>query len=337
MINPLESWAGQNPLLEIETSFSAYLSARTRSFKDHVVGGRLDYAFDADFHMRQKINNLSGWSKIYKSLVGNDIPNRFKKVFQSTSAAGSLLFPNAYEAAKICAERLQISVPNVYVRNAADKLDIYSISAPDVEDCIVITSGFYEACTKEEMIFLIGRECGHIQNNHCIYNLSASYFGYRNEDGFSSGDENVQNSEGVLKQLNTTLLAWSRLADVTSDRAGIICLDNPHNFPEIMNSLYEKGIITIGNRLDNFLDLERIKQSYESIHITPARNIKLDDNYNFIDRRILAGLEFLNCEAFYNWRSDFNKNDIHTMNKQALEVRCEIIIDSAKEGTKNVR
>ncbi len=332
MINPLESLSGQNPLLEIETSFSAYLSARTRSFKDHVVGGRLDYAFDADFHMRQKINNLTGWSKIYKSLVGNDIPNKFKKVFQSTSVAGSLLFPNAYEAAKICAERLQISVPNVYVRNAAGKLDIYSISAPDVEDCIVITSGLYEVCTKEEMIFLIGRECGHIQNNHCIYNLSASYFGYRNEDGFSLAADNSQTSEGTLKQLDATLLAWSRLADVTSDRAGIICLDNPHNFPEIMDSIYQKGIISVRNRLDSFLDLDNIRHVYESLHITPARNIKLDENYTAIDRRIFAGLEFLNCEAFYNWRTDLNKNDIHTMNKQALEVRCEIIIGSAKEG-----
>ena len=44
-----------NPLMDINTSFCDYLVARTRSYQEHVVGGTLDYAFDADFAMRQKI------------------------------------------------------------------------------------------------------------------------------------------------------------------------------------------------------------------------------------------------------------------------------------------
>ena len=40
----------------------------------------------------------------------------------------------------------------------------------------------------------------------------------------------------------------------------------------------------------------------------------------------------MNCEILYNWRSDLSKEDIHTVNKQALEIRCEIILGAAKEG-----
>ena len=45
-------------------------------------------------------------------------------------------------------------------------------------------------------------------------------------------------------------------------------------------------------------------------------------------------MEFLNCEILYNWRSDIEKIDVHTVGKQALEVRCEIILgaDSSKGG-----
>ena len=71
---------------------------------------------------------------------------------------------------------------------------------------------------------------------------------------------------------------------------------------------------------------------YEVLHITPARNIVLPPDCSSIEKRILAGLEFLSCETLYNWRSDLNKEDVHTVNKQALEVRCEIILDAAKEG-----
>ena len=71
---------------------------------------------------------------------------------------------------------------------------------------------------------------------------------------------------------------------------------------------------------------------FDVLHITPARNIVIPPQCTAIDKRILAGLEFLSCEILYNWRTDLSKADIHTVNKQALEVRCEIILDAAKEG-----
>ena len=82
-----------NPLLDIDTSFNSYLKARTRSFKDHIIGGALDYAFDADFSMRQKIHGITGWSKLYRTIVSHDIPSKIKRLFQTASIAGSLKFP----------------------------------------------------------------------------------------------------------------------------------------------------------------------------------------------------------------------------------------------------
>lgn len=89
-----------NPLMDINTSFCDYLVARTRSYQEHVVGGTLDYAFDADFAMRQKIGGFSGWSRLYKAIISSDIPNRFKRYFQSSDSAGSMQHAKAYEAAK---------------------------------------------------------------------------------------------------------------------------------------------------------------------------------------------------------------------------------------------
>ncbi len=320
--------AEYNPLLDIDTSFSAYLAARTRSYKDHIVGGMMDYAFDADFSVKQKITAFSGWSKVYKNLSGRDIPNKVKRIFQSSDTAGSLKYPELYDAVKACAEKLQISVPTVYVRNAPNKLDIYSVSAEGSEPFIVAASGLIENCTKEELKLLVGCECGHIQNNHCIFIMAAPYFGVN----FSDGSEDIGSSEGgaPLTQISGMVADWLRLADVTGDRAGMICLSNPQDYPLIMTSLYNKGAFSTYGK--EALDLNKLMKEYEVLHITPARSISLPKGCGAIEKRIFAGLEFLSCEILYNWRPDLKKIDTHTVNKQALEVRCEIILDAAKEG-----
>lgn len=320
--------ADYNPLLDIDTSFAAYLSARTRSYKDHIVGGMMDYAFDADFSVKQKITAFSGWSKVYKSLMGRDIPNKVKRIFQSADVAGSLKYAEFYNAVNVCAERLQISVPTVYVRNAPTKYEIYSVSAEGVEPFIVATSGLAEVCSKEELLFLIGCECGHIQNNHCIFSMAAPYFGIN----LSEDQEEVKPSEAdsSAMQIAGTISEWIKLSDITGDRAGIICLSNPQEYPAIMSSLHGKGVFAHYTK-DSF-ELAELMKQYEVLHITPARSIVIPPECTAVEKRIFAGLEFLSCEILYNWRGDLSKADIHTVNKQALEIRCEIILGAAKEG-----
>lgn len=320
--------AEYNPLLEIETSFTAYLSARTRSYKDHIVGGMMDYAFDSDFSVKQKITTFPSWSKVYKNLIGHDIPAKIKRLFQSTDVAGSLQHPEIYNAVQQCAEKLQISVPTVYVRNAPQKYEIYSVSAEGIEPCIVATTGLIDICSKDELCFLVGCECGHIQNNHCIFSMAAPYFGISNQD--DPEDTDGHESYKALTQIAGTMSEWIKLSDVTGDRAGIICLNNPNDYPAIMSSIHSKGILSIYKK--DSLDLTELLKLYEVLHKTPARSITLPAGCTFIERRILAGLEFLSCEILYNWRADLNKVDMHTVNKQALEVRCEIILDAAKGG-----
>lgn len=320
--------AEYNPLLDIETSFASYLSARTRSYKDHIVGGMMDYAFDSDFSVKQKITTFPSWSKVHKNLMSHDIPSKIKRLFQSADVAGSLQHPEIYNVVQQCAEKLQISVPTVYVRNAPKKYEIYSIAAEGIEPCIVATTGLIDACSKEELCFLVGCECGHIQNNHCIFSMAAPYFGINNRE--DTEEYEIKENYKTLAQIAGTMSEWLKLADVTGDRAGIICLNDPNNYPIIMNSLHSKGALDMYKK--DKLDLDELLKLYEVLHRTPARSITLPADCSFIDKRILAGLEFLSCEILYNWRADLNKVDMHTVNKQALEVRCEIILDAAKGG-----
>lgn len=328
MNDVLDSLEMQNPLLDIDTSFTNYLAVRTRKSKDHIVGGRMDYGFDADFSVRQKFITYSGWNKIYKTLVTIEIPNKFKQIFKTASEASQSSYPEIWAIAKSCAERLMIDIPKVFVRNAPNKMEIYSISAENTSPVIVLTSGLCEKCTKDELSYLIGCECGHIQNNHCIYYQAAPSF------GIIMDSEVVNPVTDNGKQLASVMMDWLTLSNVTSDRAGIICLDRPQEFSSVFISLRQKGINDIYSRTGQEFDSKKAEKMYETLHVTPARSISLDSSTNSLERRYFAGMEFLNCETLYSWRNDIGAADLHTVNKQALEVRCEIIIgaDPRKAG-----
>lgn len=315
-------YAEHNPLLDINTSFSDYLNAHTRSYQDHVVGGTLDYAFDADFAMRQKISGFSGWSRLYKGIVSNDMPNKVKRYFQSSDSAGSMQYAKAYEAAKKCSERLQISIPVILVRKSGDIPEIMSLAGEGVEPCIVMTADIADGCTSDELCYLIGCECGRLQNRHTAFNYAFTYPGISRGAVENAGDENVKSN---VRELNYSLNRWLILGDVTADRAGIICLDNPSDFPDVYGGIRRKGIPdSFGNTNIGF-DTDAVRKLYEELHVTPVRDLSLGDDITADERRVVAGMEFIACEVLYIWRPDIAKHDGHVGNKQSLEIRCDII------------
>ena len=95
----------ENPLLQIDTSFRTYLNAYTRSYQNHIVDGVLDYAFESDFAVRQKIMGLGGWGKLVKAAGSQDVSAEAKHLFLKCEQVGPLKYPDIYARA-CCAYRL---------------------------------------------------------------------------------------------------------------------------------------------------------------------------------------------------------------------------------------
>lgn len=320
-----------NPLLKINTSFSSYLAARTRSYKEHIVsGGALDYCYDADFAMRQKINSIPGWNKLYRTIVTQDIPIEIKWLFSKANVAGSMVHPDVYEICKSCAEKLEMPLPVIYVKESVDKPEIFSYSGEGVhEPCIAVSAKLIEICTNEELRFLIGCELGRIQNNHCVYAMAYRYLA---EENLENMDYNNLGEE-IGSQLIYTYGEWLKVKSVTIDRAGLICCEQPEQYPYLIKAIREKEICDFYGRIKDELDFDRMLEQAKIIHTTPARNIKINETATNLDKRIFAGMEFLSCESLYNWRADLKSDDIHTINTQILDVRCDMILGAEKEDS----
>lgn len=312
-----------NPLLLIDTVFRTYLNAYTRSYQSHMVNGNLDYALEADFAVRQKIMGLSGWSRLFKAINTQDATAEARHLFVKCDQAGPLKYPDIFDTVKKCSERLELSQPIVFVRDDLDRAVIYSIGNDMIEPCIVITKKLVDMCSTEELTLLIGSECGRIQNNHCAFNWACTYLNF-NKNAFKLMERSFQ--QQISSQLFSALAQWIKYADITAGRAGMICLDTPGRYMDIMCGLYNKGYSDFFGRNQDNMDFQTLSAISTQLRIMDLRSLSLGGVYTELDRALLAVNEFLYCKTLYSWRTDLVQEEDHDDASEVCDVRTSIIL-----------
>lgn len=315
----------ENPLLGIDTSFRAYLNAYTRSFSNHVVGGALDYALDSDFAVRQKIQGLSGWGKLSKSINSTDITSEAKFLFSKCNQAGMLKYPEVYDIVRKCAARLELNLPIVFVREDIDKKIIYSIASDIIEPCIVVSSCLVENSTPEQLQLLIGAECGRIQNNHSIYNFGCAYIS-SSPDRFKPVERSF--SQPVANQVICALSEWIDYGDLTADRAAVICCDQPSEFGRIFAEILNSGLSDFYGRINEDVSYKLAYQYWENMKGLPARGVRFSEELSVPERRIAAALEFVRCDGLFKWRTDLTP-PADRISVNECNARCNIMLGAA--------
>ena len=188
--------------------FSRYVAGKKRAAYGGEEGAR--YAYAADVAMlnafrRMKPVELAASStvRMYKDVYKNQLLGTTIKVTERQ-------FPSIYSIARECAETLDVAVPQVYITNSP-VVNAYTFGTND-DAFIVVHSALVDHFDADELKFVIGHETGHIQNKHVIYNTvlillktAASFLRY------------------LMPPAEVALQAWYRRAEVTCDRAGLLC------------------------------------------------------------------------------------------------------------------
>jgi Zn-dependent protease with chaperone function len=174
-------------------------------------GGFGDYAFSGDIKVLRQLQRIAPVRVVVESSV------RFVKTFQKNELLGTAVklsrrqFPQLHDTVVECAETLDIPVPAVYV-SQSPVINAFTFGTHD-ESYIVVKSGLVDKFSEAEVKFVIGHECGHIQNSHVVYQTAASF---------------MAQGIGVYVKwaslpASMALNAWSRRAEITCDRAGLLC------------------------------------------------------------------------------------------------------------------
>lgn len=316
------------PLKRMNYSFQKYLNERKTSLGAHMQGNGLpDYAYSEDFNLRKQLDAIPHLYEVGYSICSTYASRTLQELNMYALAVGPNQFPEIHEIGKECARRLGIAVPNIFIVDSP-AINASTIATDDVEPVIMLNSALVERYSYGEMQMIIGHECGHIHNKHGVYNILSTLI-------LNSAVAQAGGISGLLGSLATSgvslaLNHWSRAAEVTCDRAGMICSDSQENgYYALAKLLYGAMFHTPE------INLEEIEKQLERQQQTIVRLEMLTASHPSIASRIACQKIFSQCDVFYSWRKDLKDPGQKLIGREQADALCTEKLTILKGGKEN--
>lgn len=190
--------------------FRAYVDAKeAQTNQDNTV--ERAYAYVSDRNTRATFDKVKPVELAVSSAVRLMRQIGRSELLGTAVKVGPRQFPRVHEIATHCADTLGIAPPALYIRNNPT---INAMTYGTNDDAFVlIHSALVDHFSDEELLTVIGHECGHIHNDHVVY-LTAMHY--------------LKTMAGAVVRWAVApamlaLSGWSRRAEITCDRAGLLC------------------------------------------------------------------------------------------------------------------
>ncbi len=200
------------PLLpEVELDFARYVALRRGAAEQRARDGAA-YAYAGEHRVRRTLSMARPVTLAIEATV------RLWQTVKRSELLGSAVkvtdhqFPRLYAIASRCATTLHIPTPAIYVSPSIGELNAHTLGT-DEDAYVVINAALVDHLTDEELTFVIGHEYGHIHNNHVVFLTALHYL-------TSAAAFYVR---WIVQPAILALRAWSRRAEITCDRAGLLC------------------------------------------------------------------------------------------------------------------
>ncbi|QVY65183.1 M48 family metallopeptidase [Polaribacter sp. Q13] len=264
-----------------------------------VYDGDRDYviAFQQDDLIQktlEKVNKNSGKFKSRKHLLKSSL--RLTKT----------LAPMLHEIGEHCKKTLMLKADIEFFVYQGDTFNASCYPPDDNKLYIILSSGILERFSKEELTFVVGHEIGHVLFEH---------FDYPVRQILDTGENDLAPIHAMK------LYAWNRNAEISADRAGLLCCQN---FEAVGRTFFKlsSGVTTdsldfqLNAYIEQFVDLEEVLND---------SNLDPSDWYSthpFSPLRIKA-LELFNKSETY---AAFNTSVSGEITEEAMEVEIKRIM-----------
>ena len=304
----------RNPTDDINLNFADYVRERSSRIGKHLQGGIPDYAFASDYATRQKIAAIPGAFQLGKAITSQVVPRQRQMYNMSGLRVGPNQFPEIYQMVRDCSELLGIGIPTTFITAELGVLNAFALAIEDAEPMIVLNSSIVERMTPQELKAVIGHECGHVHNNHGIYNVFANLL----INGIGASIPGIREILALVSlPLRVAIQTWSRAAEVTCDRAGVLCCGEADSTISAQSKLLAGGLLS-----DHQINVDALLEQYDSLRSSPVRMLELLNTHPAGVRRILAAKEFINSQVFYDWHPELKEPDMHLYSKDELDAHC---------------
>ncbi len=173
-----------------------------------------EYAYSGDLAMLRTFRQMKAVESAAAAAVRGYKQFLRNQYLGTTVRVGPRQLPRIHRIAERCAEKLGVPTPTVYVANSPH-VNAFTFGTDD-DAFIVLHSALVDHFDESELTFVIGHETGHIQNRHVVYGTVLQL---------------MKASAAVLLQwilppVEVALATWYRRAEITCDRAGLLCVSD---------------------------------------------------------------------------------------------------------------
>jgi Zn-dependent protease with chaperone function len=261
--------------------FKGFIEGRKGQRAGGADGGGHAYAYVSDRNTRLAFEKMkpvevavAASVRFFKSVGKAELLGQAVKV-------GPNQFPRVHALTARCADTLGIATPTVYIVNSPT-LNAATYGTND-DAFILVHSALIDHFTDDELMNVIGHECGHIHNSHVVY-LTAMHYLARMASLFV---------RWVVAPALLALNGWSRRAEVTCDRAGLLCCKSL----DVSTRTFAK--LALGStKLYSELNMDAFLAQYEESRESVGRFRELLASHPWLPKRVMALRTFAESELY---------------------------------------
>jgi Zn-dependent protease with chaperone function len=179
------------------------------------------YEHPADRGALATLRTVPSFASVLKAIAGFWKEREYRLIMLGSAIrVEENQFPTLYRLRNECAETLDLDVkPNLYVyRDAQANARTVGIDEP----MIMISSGMIEALDTDSLRFVIGHEMGHVLSGHAVYSTMIDIL-----LGLQQTVSWMPVGALGLRAILMALYEWYRKAELSCDRAGLLCGQDP--------------------------------------------------------------------------------------------------------------
>ncbi len=244
-------------------------------------GGGHDYAYISDKQTRAAFERMkpveiavASTVRMFKSVWRNQMLGHAVKVSERQ-------FPRIDALVKQCSDTLHIAKPTVYIMN--DPRPNAATYGTNEESFIMVHSSLIDHFSDEELLTVLGHECGHIHNSHVVY-LTALHYLTRMAGVFV---------RWAVEPALIALRAWSRRAEITCDRAGMLCGKDAAVAQKALTKL------ALGSqKLYDEFNIDAFLEQYEEGKEGIGKYMEVFATHPWLPKRVLAMRVFAESEIY---------------------------------------
>lgn len=239
------------------------------------------YAYSADITMLRSFSRMRPVEYAATALVRANRELMRGDLLGKGVRVSARQFPSLHKLVSHCSNALSVGPPQVYVVNSP-VVNAYTFGTDD-ESFIVLHSSLVDSMSENELLFVIGHETGHIQNKHVVYGTALQVL--------TAGAQAILGF--FVEPALLALRAWYRRAEITCDRAGLLCSkDIDAGVGSFMKLAV--GSSRLYGEMDVDVYLEQLEESRQSV----GRYLEAFSTHPYLPKRIRA-LRLFSESAIY--------------------------------------